>query len=95
MDLRSPVGVVEITTRALKIGVQSRFYPISTLGFRTFFPEKFWPGLQCGCGTELLRQKLPLLLATVGLPLRFSAPLLAGSLRTHFEALRSPRRRPD
>ena len=26
-------------SRKLKIGVQSRFYPISTVGFRTFFPE--------------------------------------------------------
>ena len=33
--------MVKITTRALKIGVQSRFYPISTVGFRTFFPENF------------------------------------------------------
>ena len=33
--------MVKITTRALKIGVQSRFYPISTVGFCTFFPENF------------------------------------------------------
>ena len=41
LDLRSPGVVVKITTRALKIGVQSRFYPISTVGFRTFFLENF------------------------------------------------------
>ena len=34
-------GGVKIASRALKIGVQSRFYPISTVGFRTFFPENF------------------------------------------------------
>ena len=40
--------MVKITTRALKIGVQSRFNPISTVGFRTFFPENFGqPGLLC------------------------------------------------
>ena len=33
--------MVKITTRALKIGMQSRFYPISTMGFRTFSPENF------------------------------------------------------
>ena len=33
--------MVKITTRALKIGVQSRFYPISTVRFCTFFPKKF------------------------------------------------------
>ena len=33
--------MVKITSRALKIGVQSRFYPISTVGFRTFCPENF------------------------------------------------------
>ena len=33
--------MVKITTRALKIGVLSRFYPISTVGFRTFSPENF------------------------------------------------------
>ena len=33
--------MVKITTRALKIGVQSRLYPISTMGFRTFFTENF------------------------------------------------------
>ena len=33
--------MVKITTRALKIGVQSRLYPISIVGFRTFFPENF------------------------------------------------------
>ena len=37
----SSVGVVKMAPRALKIGVQSRFYPISTVGFRTFFPENF------------------------------------------------------
>ena len=32
--------MVKITTsRALKIGVQSRFYPISTVGFSTFSSE--------------------------------------------------------
>ena len=36
--------MVKITTRALKIGVQSRFYPISTVGFCTF-SRKFWAGL--------------------------------------------------
>ena len=33
--------MVKITIRALKIGVQLRFYQISTEGFRTFFPENF------------------------------------------------------
>ena len=37
--LRSSGGVIKITTRAIKIGVQLRFYPISTVGFRTFSPE--------------------------------------------------------
>ena len=33
--------MVKITPRALKIGVQSHFHPISTMGFRTFFRENF------------------------------------------------------
>ena len=33
--------MVRITTRALKTGVQTRFYPISTKGFHTFFPKNF------------------------------------------------------
>ena len=41
LDLRSHGGVVKITTRALKIGMQTRFDPISTVGCRTFFPENF------------------------------------------------------
>ena len=31
--------MVKIAPRALKIGVQSRFYPISTVGFGTFSPK--------------------------------------------------------
>ena len=41
MDLRSPVGVVKIAPRARCAFVQSRFYQISTVGLRTFFPENF------------------------------------------------------
>ena len=41
LDFRSPGGVVKITTRVLKIGVQSHFHPISTVGFHTVFPENF------------------------------------------------------
>ena len=33
--------MVRNASRKLKFGVQSRFYPISTVGFRTFFPENF------------------------------------------------------
>ena len=33
--------MIKITPRALKPGVQSHFHPISTVGFRTFFPENF------------------------------------------------------
>ena len=33
--------MVKIATRALKIGVQSPFGPILTVGARTFFPENF------------------------------------------------------
>ena len=33
--------MVRNASRKLKIGVQSRFYPISTVGFRTFSPENF------------------------------------------------------
>ena len=39
--------MVRNASRKLKFGVQSRFYPISTVGFRTFSPENFgqayWP----------------------------------------------------
>ena len=41
LDLPSPVVVVKMAPRALKIGVQSHFHPISTVGFRTFFLENF------------------------------------------------------
>ena len=44
--------MVKITTRALKIGVQSRFYPISTVGFRTFFPENFGQAYCSGVAYE-------------------------------------------
>ena len=33
--------VVRNASRKLKFGVQSRFYQISTVGFRTFFHENF------------------------------------------------------
>ena len=33
--------MVRNASRKLKFGVQSHFYPISTVGFRTFSPENF------------------------------------------------------
>ena len=44
--------MVKIATRALKIGVQSPFGPISTVGTRTFFPKKFGQAY-CTCGEYL------------------------------------------
>ena len=44
--------MVKIAPRALKIGVQSRFYPISTVGFRTFFPENFGQAY-CACARSI------------------------------------------
>ena len=42
--------MVKIAPRALKIGVRSRFYPISTVGFRTFSLKTLArPNAQCTC----------------------------------------------
>ena len=40
--------MAKIAPRALKIGVQSHFHPISTVGFRTFSPENFGQAY-CAC----------------------------------------------
>ena len=55
LDLRNPGGVVKIAPRALKIGEQSRLYPISTVGFRTFFSKNFG---QAYCLTPLLVRRI-------------------------------------
>ena len=54
--------MVKITTRALKIGVQSRFYPISTLGFRTFFSENFGLAYYTGSIEIMTDRMVPLII---------------------------------
>ena len=57
-ELRSSGGVVKRGPRRLKIGVQSRFGPNSTVEFEAVFRKKFWGGLASSILVEVNRQNI-------------------------------------